>query len=72
MSDKKPTTSALRRFAKLGGLAGRVGASLLSEQMRDVARSEESRKVHKTEALVRNATRVVQTLGELKGAADSQ
>ncbi|MCP3958755.1 MAG: AarF/ABC1/UbiB kinase family protein [bacterium] len=69
MSRDRPSTSAFRRFVKLGGLAGRVGASLLSEQVLELARSEDSKEERKTETLVRNAIRVVETLGELKGAA---
>ena len=69
MNDNKPTTSAFRRLVKLGGLAGRVGVSMLSEQVLDLARSDEAKGMRRTEALVRNATRVVRTLGELKGAA---
>ena len=69
MSEPKPNTSAFRRLTRLGGLAGRVGASLLAEQIRDLARDEEAREEGKTEALIRNATREVETLGELKGAA---
>jgi len=69
MSKKKLVTSAPRRMAKLGGLVGRVGASMLGERVRDFARSDLDKKVRKTEALVRNATRVVETLGEMRGAA---
>jgi predicted unusual protein kinase regulating ubiquinone biosynthesis (AarF/ABC1/UbiB family) len=69
MSDKEMITSALHRFVKLGGLAGRVGASVVGNQVMDLARSEPSRQLQKTENLVRNAIRIVETLGELKGAA---
>ena len=69
MSDHQPATSAFRRFVKLGGLAGRVGASMLGEEIAGFARSDLSQRIHKSEALVRNAIRVVETLGELKGAA---
>jgi predicted unusual protein kinase regulating ubiquinone biosynthesis (AarF/ABC1/UbiB family) len=62
-------TSAFRRFVKLGGLAGRVGVSVLGDQVRDFARSGPDRQIKKTENLVRNATRIVETLGEMKGAA---
>ncbi len=68
MGDKL-ITSAPRRFVKLGGLVGRVGASMLGERVRDFARSDLDKKVQKTEALVRNATRIVETLGEMRGAA---
>jgi predicted unusual protein kinase regulating ubiquinone biosynthesis (AarF/ABC1/UbiB family) len=62
-------TSAFQRFIKLGGLAGRVGASMLGSQMAYLARSDASKQAHRTENLIRNATRIVETLGELKGAA---
>ncbi len=62
-------TSAVRRFAKLGGLAGRVGASVIGSQILDIARSGPSKQIKKTENLVHNAARIVETLGEMKGAA---
>ncbi|MEM7357031.1 MAG: AarF/ABC1/UbiB kinase family protein, partial [Acidobacteriota bacterium] len=69
MSDGKMVTSAPRRMAKLGGLVGRVGASMVGERLRDFARSDLDKKVQKTEALVRNAKRIVETLGEMRGGA---
>ena len=69
MGNDEPVTSALRRFVKLGGLMGRVGVSMLGNQIAGVARSDEQGQAQTTEALVRNATRVVKTLGEMKGAA---
>jgi predicted unusual protein kinase regulating ubiquinone biosynthesis (AarF/ABC1/UbiB family) len=62
-------TSAARRFLKLGGLAGRVGASVVTSQALDVVRSGPNKKTRQTENLVKNALRIVETLGELKGAA---
>jgi predicted unusual protein kinase regulating ubiquinone biosynthesis (AarF/ABC1/UbiB family) len=62
-------TSAARRFLKLGGLAGRVGLSVVSSQAIDVVRSGPDKKIRQTENLVKNALRIVETLGELKGAA---
>ncbi|MEM7585416.1 MAG: AarF/ABC1/UbiB kinase family protein [Acidobacteriota bacterium] len=69
MGRDKLITSAPRRFVKLGGLVGRVGASMLGERVRDIARSDIEKKAQKTEALVRNAKRIVDTLGEMRGAA---
>jgi predicted unusual protein kinase regulating ubiquinone biosynthesis (AarF/ABC1/UbiB family) len=69
MADSDMITSALRRFVKLGGLAGRVGASVIGSQVADVARSGPSKQIKRTENLVRNAARIVETLGEMKGAA---
>jgi len=62
-------TSAARRFLKLGGLAGRVGASVVTNQAIGLMRSEPEQVARRTENLVRNALRIVETLGELKGAA---
>lgn len=69
MGNDKLITSAARRFLKLGGLAGRVGASVVTNQALDLVRSGPSRKIRQTENLVKNALRIVETLGELKGAA---
>jgi len=69
MADDEMITSAVRRFVKLGGLAGRVGASVVGNQVLDVARSGPAKQVKKTENLVRNAMRIAETLGEMKGAA---
>jgi predicted unusual protein kinase regulating ubiquinone biosynthesis (AarF/ABC1/UbiB family) len=62
-------TSAFRRFVRLGGLAGRVGTSLLASRVMGLIGSDDARHNRRTENLVRNATRIVETLGEMKGAA---
>jgi predicted unusual protein kinase regulating ubiquinone biosynthesis (AarF/ABC1/UbiB family) len=67
--DDPLVTSAVRRFLALGTLAGRVGASLLGSRVADLARSSDSRAASRADALVRNAARVVETLGRLKGGA---
>jgi predicted unusual protein kinase regulating ubiquinone biosynthesis (AarF/ABC1/UbiB family) len=69
VSKNELPTSAARRFLKLGSLAGRVGASVATSQALDLVRSGPSKKLHQTENLVRNALRIVETLGEMKGAA---
>jgi predicted unusual protein kinase regulating ubiquinone biosynthesis (AarF/ABC1/UbiB family) len=69
MSDQRPTTSAVGRFLKLGGLMGRVGTSVLTERTLDLALSAPSKQIRRTENLVKNAVRIVETLGEMKGAA---
>jgi len=69
MANDEMITSAVRRFVKLGGLAGRVGASVVGNQVLDVARSGPAQQIKKTENLVRNAMRIAETLGEMKGAA---
>ena len=69
MSRDPMVTSAVRRFLKIGGLAGRVGASVATNQALELVRSGPEKQLRRTENLVRNAARVVETLGELKGAA---
>ena len=64
-----PSASAFRRFVTLGGLVGRVGGSLIGQQVASLGRSELARRIQRTQALVRNATRIASTLGEMKGAA---
>ena len=68
-ADKPLTTSALLRSLKLGGLVGRVGISLAADRLQELVSSAEGRADRRSENLVRNARRVVETLGELKGAA---
>ena len=62
-------TSPVGRLARLGGLVGRVGASVLAERLVELAMTGPAAKVRRTENLVRNATRVVESLGRMKGAA---
>lgn len=69
MSDDGPISSPLRRFIKLGGLVGRVGTSVATSRILDFARSDTAKQIRTTQNLVRNAVRIVETLGELKGAA---
>jgi predicted unusual protein kinase regulating ubiquinone biosynthesis (AarF/ABC1/UbiB family) len=68
-NDNDMITSAVGRFFKLGGLAGRVGVSVVGSQVLDLARSGPSKQLRRTENLARNAARIVETLGEMKGAA---
>jgi predicted unusual protein kinase regulating ubiquinone biosynthesis (AarF/ABC1/UbiB family) len=69
MTDKKPTTSSLGRIVKIGGLMGRVGTSVATERAIDFAFSGPTKQLRRTENLVKNAARIVETLGEMKGAA---
>jgi predicted unusual protein kinase regulating ubiquinone biosynthesis (AarF/ABC1/UbiB family) len=62
-------TSPLGRMLKLGGLVGRVGASVLGERALELTRSRPTTEVRRLENLVKNAGRIVETLGEMKGAA---
>lgn len=48
---------------------GRVGTSVITEHAVDFAMSSPTKQLRRTENLVRNATRIVETLGEMKGAA---
>jgi len=69
MPGAKLNTSSVGRFVTLGGLAGRVGASVVGNQVLELVRSGPARQLRRTENLVRNAGRIAETLGELKGAA---
>ena len=69
MSRNDLNTSALGRFARMGGLVGRVGVSMLSDQAVGLWRDGPTKRIKKAEAMVRNATRIAGTLGEMKGAA---
>ncbi len=69
MATKPIDDSALSRAVKLSSLAGRVGVSMLGNKLLKYVRSDEARSEKEQEAMVRNAVRVVETLGELKGAA---
>jgi predicted unusual protein kinase regulating ubiquinone biosynthesis (AarF/ABC1/UbiB family) len=69
VGEDRLVSSPIGRFLKLGGLAGRVGVSVLGNRLADLARPAPSRQLRSAETLVRNATRIAETLGELKGAA---
>jgi predicted unusual protein kinase regulating ubiquinone biosynthesis (AarF/ABC1/UbiB family) len=69
MAEKRPTTSSLGRVLRLGGLVTRVGTSVATERAIDFALAGPTKQRRRTENLVRNATRIVETLGEMKGAA---
>jgi predicted unusual protein kinase regulating ubiquinone biosynthesis (AarF/ABC1/UbiB family) len=69
MAKKTPSTSSVGRSIKLGGLVGRVGASMLGRRLTDIGRSDDERRQREARNLIRNAHRVVATLGEMKGAA---
>ncbi len=69
MGDARMITSPVGRLARLGGLVGRVGASVLAERLVELVVSGPAKQVRRTENLVRNATRVAESLGRMKGAA---
>ena len=62
-------TSAFGRFVKVGGLVGRVGASVLTDQAVGLLRDGPVKRLKKAENMVHNAARIAATLGEMKGAA---
>ena len=69
MSQENLITSAFGRFVKVGGLVGRVGVSVLGEQAVGLLRDGPTKRLKKAENTVRNAVRIANTLGEMKGAA---
>ena len=69
MSRESLITSAFGRFVKVGGLVGRVGVSMLGEQAAALLRDGPTAQLKKAENTVRNAVRIADTLGEMKGAA---
>lgn len=62
-------TSALLRLAALGGLAGRVGVSMVASRLGDIGRTKDARAARRAALLVEHATRAAETLGRMKGAA---
>jgi predicted unusual protein kinase regulating ubiquinone biosynthesis (AarF/ABC1/UbiB family) len=69
VSRKGLVTSAFGLFVKVGGLVGRVGVSMVGEQAVGLLRDGPTARLKKAENAVRNAARIVDTLGEMKGAA---
>lgn len=67
MSRQKLIRSATSRMFRLGGLAGRVGASMAGNTIANFFRDTESREEHRSVALAKNAVRVKDLLGQLKG-----
>lgn len=69
MTRRPPKTSPLGRLFELGSLAARAGASTVASRLSAIGRSAPAREALRTADLVKNAHRLVATLGELKGAA---
>ena len=65
--DNDLVSSAFSRFMKVSGLMGKVGASLLGQKTLSVFSSQESKEKRANDTWLKNADRIVQTLGELKG-----
>lgn len=66
---EKLTTSAVGRFLKLGALAGRVGFSLVGEKALGLFLGEDSREMRMAKSWAKNAEKIAETLGQLKGGA---
>lgn len=66
---EKLTTSAVGRFLKLGALAGRVGFSLVGEKALGLFLGEDSREMRMARSWAKNAEKIAETLGRLKGGA---
>jgi len=66
---EKLTTSAFGRFLKMGALAGRVGFSLVGEKALGLFLSENSHEMRMAKAWAKNAEKIAETLGNLKGGA---
>ncbi|MBP7677329.1 MAG: AarF/ABC1/UbiB kinase family protein [Thermoanaerobaculia bacterium] len=69
MPRRPPKTSSLGRLLELGGLAVRAGTSTAASFVSSLGRPAAAREALQLEELVRNARRLVATLGEMKGAA---
>ncbi len=66
---EKLTTSAFGRFLKMGALAGRVGFSLVGEKALGLFLSEDSHEMRMAKSWAKNAEKIAETLGRLKGGA---
>ena len=69
MTRRPPKSSAFGRLLELGSLAVRAGVSTVGARIAEVGRPAPRKAELRTAELVRNAHRLVATLGELKGAA---
>ena len=69
MTREDLTTSAFGRFMRVGGLVGRVGVSVIGEHAAGLLRDGPTKQLRKGENMVRNAARIAETLGEMKGGA---
>ena len=69
LSNNDLITSAIGRFTKLGSLVTRVGVSVATQQALGMMRSDPIAQMRRAENFVVNAGRVVEALGQMKGAA---
>jgi predicted unusual protein kinase regulating ubiquinone biosynthesis (AarF/ABC1/UbiB family) len=66
---EKLTTSPFGRFLKMGALAGRVGFSLVGEKALGLFLGEDSKEMRMAKSWAKNAEKIADTLGKLKGGA---
>ncbi|HRP69817.1 MAG TPA: AarF/ABC1/UbiB kinase family protein [Turneriella sp.] len=66
---EKLTTTAWGRFLKMGALAGKVGFSLVGEKALGLFLSDDSREMRMAKSWAKNAEKIAETLGQLKGGA---
>ncbi len=67
VSKNKLITSATSRLFRLGELAGRVGLSMAGNTLANLFRDEEAQGEHRAAVLLKNAMRIKDALGQLKG-----
>lgn len=67
MAGKEMIRSAASRMFRLGGLAGRVGISMAGNTVANLFRDTSSREAHRSVTLMKNARRIQELLGQLKG-----
>ncbi|MDO9263710.1 MAG: AarF/ABC1/UbiB kinase family protein [Desulfosalsimonadaceae bacterium] len=67
MAGKGLIRSATSRMFRLGGLAGRVGVSMAGNTVANLFRDTHSREAHRSVTLTKNARRIQELLGQLKG-----
>ena len=66
--NKNMPTGRLARLAKMSGLSTAISSSYMVQKVKGVFQDEEGRARSKMEAHVRNAERMVETMGNMKGA----
>lgn len=67
--DIRMKSSSVSRSLKLGSLVGRVGLSTMGNRLVELGLSAEGARKQRSDAMVRNAHRVVETLSRLRGGA---
>ena len=67
MTDNDLIRSAAARMLRLGGMAGRVGLSMAGNTVANLFRDLEDKEENRAQTLMKNALRVKDLLGQLKG-----